>query len=764
MEDANLSFILPDTQHSGSNSSVRPMAAVATEPNLEFEELLGTLRLEVIGDKTIKSIEIASLAGEKLSGRVNYNMRNASFVSSEEAVSVLTLDCGDGIALSSSAKHFEVRLPAVLYKDGFSILLKDTDGNAMPYSYRQLVDLKPGGIKRIQGIIYVSKPQVSLRATVETDALNASHIWKAEDEISVNSFPVALRSGAGTPEAEFGPLPQETGYYAVSPASAFAGLAGTMLMAEIPAKQAYGAELRDINPAAAHSTDNNLAFKYVGGVVSVIVEGEHILRSAELKTKTNTRVAGKAEILMNGSGEFTSRMAPDASKTIVMACGKEGVDMKSGKELKFVVAPGTYEKGFLLTLVNQRGMRFEYDIPADLSPVTVNRNEVTSLDDLVWEATAPAGGNLSRYGWANCYMVHGAGDYSFDARMVDGTPLTDIVKADWLWVSKYGDETANELISNISYKDGKISFTASDREGNALVAAFNAAGDVVWSWHIWLTDAPVEVDLGNALGDVPAGGYYMMDRNLGAVDATVGGGIETYGLIYQWGRKDPFIGGKGNEVEYDEVGNILDGSIRPFANGAEYTICNSAYPDAEWSAEHGTAATGTLEYAAQHPMMFFVGNTDGSGNNWLNEANSQKYGMTLPLDESLWQPQAKSNYDPCPVGYMIPRHTAFNPITSTTSTRRVTGPNYGYAYMADDGNEYWFPVQGFRSANWNDGKGSLQSEGLVPGREGTIIIWYSEYQVKDNAYILYMKHPLSAGGWLSVSWATGAAVRCVVEY
>lgn len=36
-----------------------------------------------------------------------------------------------------------------------------------------------------------------------------------------------------------------------------------------------------------------------------------------------------------------------------------------------------------------------------------------------------------------------------------------------------------------------------------------------------------------------------MDRNLGATDTK---GQESYGLLYQWGRKDPFIGGKANET------------------------------------------------------------------------------------------------------------------------------------------------------------------------------------------------------------------------
>lgn len=51
----------------------------------------------------------------------------------------------------------------------------------------------------------------------------------------------------------------------------------------------------------------------------------------------------------------------------------------------------------------------------------------------------------------------------------------------------------------------------------------------LWSWHLWLTDEPKLI----------AG---FMDRNLGASSSSPSGGSKSYGLFFQFGRKDAFVG------------------------------------------------------------------------------------------------------------------------------------------------------------------------------------------------------------------------------
>ncbi|MFA5713568.1 MAG: fimbrillin family protein, partial [Bacteroidales bacterium] len=78
--------------------------------------------------------------------------------------------------------------------------------------------------------------------------------------------------------------------------------------------------------------------------------------------------------------------------------------------------------------------------------------------------------------------------------------------------------------------------------GNALIAIkkaddnYNPVGDYLWSWHIWISDYNGE------LFDLSNGEYNkVMDRNLGARSG-IWGHPGSMGLLYQWGRKDPFVG------------------------------------------------------------------------------------------------------------------------------------------------------------------------------------------------------------------------------
>lgn len=110
-----------------------------------------------------------------------------------------------------------------------------------------------------------------------------------------------------------------------------------------------------------------------------------------------------------------------------------------------------------------------------------------------------------------------------------------------VWQSKSG------LIQYTELRDGKVSFYVgadSDdeekiKEGNAVIGAYDAGGTMIWSWHIWAVNYNPETS------KVLFNGYNMMDRNLGALandNSTTDKILASYGLYYQWGRKDPFIG------------------------------------------------------------------------------------------------------------------------------------------------------------------------------------------------------------------------------
>ena len=185
----------------------------------------------------------------------------------------------------------------------------------------------------------------------------------------------------------------------------------------------------------------------------------------------------------------------------------------------------------------------------------------------------PEGVDLSAGGaYANCYMVEKDGKYFFEAKRVDGSPVENIASADWIWSTK--DAAGNGLVDDVEYKAGYISFTAGDARGNALIGAFDAAGNVLWSWHLWLTEAPALQALDN--------GAVFMDRNLGAMSASPEDGPLTYGLKYQWGRKDPFYAGSSNE----DAGSV-------FSMAREATVFNPGL-DAGWTSVKRDASSGSV--------------------------------------------------------------------------------------------------------------------------------------------------------------------------
>ena len=229
--------------------------------------------------------------------------------------------------------------------------------------------------------------------------------------------------------------------------------------------------------------------------------------------------------------------------------------------------------------------------------------------------------DLSSSASANCYIVSNAGLYKF--KTVKGNsaePAGNATSASILWESFGTSVTPNvgDLIKSVAYKDGYIAFQTAEvfKEGNALIAAKNAEGTVLWSWHIWLTDLPEGQVYYNNAGT-------MMDRNLGATSATPGD-VGALGLMYQWGRKEPFMGSSS-----------ISSSIV-----AESTII---WPNSVKSDE----IYGTIEYATANPTTFIVYNSNNY--DWYYTGDNSS-------DNTRWTESCspKSIYDPCPSGWRVP--------------------------------------------------------------------------------------------------------------
>ncbi|MBO5980442.1 MAG: hypothetical protein J6Q12_08460, partial [Bacteroidales bacterium] len=318
---------------------------------------------------------------------------------------------------------------------------------------------------------------------------------------------------------------------------------------------------------------------------------------------------------------------------------------------------------------------------------------------------------------ANCFIVSESGIYSFSTVKGNSSESVGNVEcAEVLWESFGTSETpkVGSLVSSVSVQGDAIVFDVADpyREGNAVIAAKDASGTILWSWHIWLTDQPQEQLYYNNAGT-------MMDRNLGATSATPGD-VGALGLLYQWGRKDPFLGSSS-----------ISSSIE-----AKSTIT--------WlSTVSSNSSTGTIDYAISHPTTFITYN--GTNMDWY-------YTGSDSTDNTRWQ-SVKTIYDPCPVGWRVPDGGS-DGIWSKSGFSNTTydDANKGISFSISSPSTTWYPASGFRNL---DG-GALSN-----------VVHYGYYwSVTPSNYIAYYLR-FGNDGYVYPSRrdyrAYGFGVRCVQE-
>jgi len=70
--------------------------------------------------------------------------------------------------------------------------------------------------------------------------------------------------------------------------------------------------------------------------------------------------------------------------------------------------------------------------------------------------------------------------------------------------------------------DKKVSITANSESGNAVIAAYSGdgqTGDILWSWHIWVTDYDPSKGKTYTITNSAGASYTFMDRDLGALSS-----------------------------------------------------------------------------------------------------------------------------------------------------------------------------------------------------------------------------------------------------
>lgn len=305
----------------------------------------------------------------------------------------------------------------------------------------------------------------------------------------------------------------------------------------------------DCFPSIGKSQTYAFRFYNVCGGMRFSVCGGGI-RYIKIKSNAGEPLAGKVIVVFGDDGKpVVDSVIDGQSEVTLYAPDVSGFEV--GAQYYVALLPGTLSEGISVSFSDAfRG------IYRQMSPVTVHRSVFGIVNDVDMKAV-PEAHDLSAAGTANSYVVSHAGSYKIKvARGNTSEPVGNVESAALLWES-FGTGTApavGDLVDNVIYDDGYLHFTTTGKAGNAVVAVKDAQGNVLWSWHIWCSDASLDemvVHTWNNAGDV-------LDRNLGALSNTRTK-ADAFTLLYRYGDKNPMLSGY-----HDGLNNVFAASV---ANG-----------------------------------------------------------------------------------------------------------------------------------------------------------------------------------------------------
>lgn len=397
-------------------------------------------------------------------------------------------------------------------------------------------------------------------------------------------------------------------------------------------------------------------------------------------------------------------------------------DSKNGTNLNFTVQSPTPVKGMHSTNIDASVLPYDYSAGNTTSWWDLSQGTRLTMSSGDWDKSVTT---------ANCYIVSHPGRYLFP--LVYGNAIINhgANRAAFNGMKDYqGNEITSERIPDSQVAYARVLWKYPDTEwikmsmsdngftpsskprrvvfeipkgsgvsgGNAVIAAYDSNGVIVWSWHIWLLDTKdlfgqntmQDITVTNAAGSQIS----LMPVNLGwtptnntytyyprhrvrvkltqatdgnpANQLTASGGqtalftidqhaqydeasSQGYCPYYQWGRKDPILGAEKDETVIEHLSDFMP-------------------------------------YSISNPNHFFT--------NWINNIFTSWNNATEPA-------YTKTIYDPCPAGYHVPRSFAFTGFTAdgteSSEANIWSSDSHGVAFYGDrqtdsKGATIYFPV------------------------------------------------------------------------
>lgn len=443
---------------------------------------------------------------------------------------------------------------------------------------------------------------------------------------------------------------------------------------------------------------------------------------------------------------------------------------------------------------------YTYTVTFNHTHLPVNDRRVTIIDPI------PASeNNHNLVPTANCFMVVPGGAFCFNPLLFqqNGQAVTNDVLAGWgaaeggitsvklIWQTKENGDVGDPVMGVVNsttdhtnivdMKNGLIYCRVAPNTtgGSGLIAAYNSSGEILWSWHVWVTDYNPD-PTGDETVLTPANKRKlkftnhgsdqlpMMDRNLGAMagytlsdppkntlDMSKGNGFH-----YQWGRKDPFAGSY-SAVSIDIISGLTSASIAPKGMLNRYGPDGISYLPLVTATERQT-----LRNTYKMPTDYILLSLAKYG--WCAE--------NIAVIQTLWNDAAglKGMHDPCPAGWRVVSNSDFKSLAEGGSVSGNVTPNAANptTAVADGGLYLYFQQNGAGEASYFRMPGYRRTTNTFEFIGLRSIIWMREYSAKgvdsyySNGFDIYYAgngNRQSFGITQSFSIQDGQVTRCIQE-
>lgn len=355
------------------------------------------------------------------------------------------------------------------------------------------------------------------------------------------------------------------------------------------------------------------------------------------------------------------------------------VDMKADGSLDIVVGNEDFESFRNLTPYNETIKDFEYSNSFIISQDMMKKDDNTFYDGFYFQAAVPGRGEKG--------MITGTGADLYPKELYF-TPHSARI----LWQDR------PYLVTFVELVHGYVRFslhencrsTTDPYQGNAVIAVYNEAGDILWSWHIWVNNGIKDIKYDNlsyvdpeTSKNASLSGVRIMNMNLGATKASWADSnddpLPCYGFYYQWGRKDP----------------------SPLPSSYDYPQSDMT-TKAYYYMDEGTRKrvyryldlAPTVEMGALHPLEIVAPSqfTQTYANDWLSVSVDQLWGY----NPSTQKVEKKTIYDPCPYGYRVADKELYALFYQAKQSGAWSEEDDKGIKITLDGQENYFPFSGWR--------------------------------------------------------------------